>query len=63
MAGLCPDRLRLASASSQWIDRRLAACSHLAELQRSNPINQQIEERLVELLPSAAAAGRRSYAA
>ena len=46
MAALRPDRLRSASSSSRWIDRWLAACSDLAELERSNPMTDAVIDEI-----------------
>jgi 8-amino-7-oxononanoate synthase len=45
MAALHPDPLR-SSTSSRWIDRWLAACSELAELERSNPMTDAVIDEI-----------------
>src|SRR6478672_12077825 len=48
-----PDGPRARTASSRWIDRWLAACSELAELERSNPMTdaviQEIDGRMIRV--------------
>jgi 8-amino-7-oxononanoate synthase len=41
-----PDGPRSRSASSRWIDRWLAACSELAELERSNPMTDAVIDEI-----------------
>jgi 8-amino-7-oxononanoate synthase len=41
-----PDRPRSPSASNRWIDRWLAACSELAELERSNPMTDAVIDEI-----------------
>ena len=41
-----PDGPRSRSASPRWIDRWLAACSELAELERSNPMTDAVIDEL-----------------
>ena len=48
-----PDGPRSRSASPRWIDRWLAACSELAELERSNPMTDavidEIDSRMIRI--------------
>src|SRR6188472_1947700 len=46
MAALRPHRVRSSSSSSAWIDRWLAACSELAELERSNPMTDAVIDEI-----------------
>ena len=41
-----PDGPRSRSASPRWIDRWLAACSELAELERSNPMTDAVIDEI-----------------
>ena len=41
-----PDGPRSPSASPRWIDRWLAACSELAELERSNPMTDAVIDEI-----------------
>jgi 8-amino-7-oxononanoate synthase len=41
-----PERPRSPSASNRWIDRWLAACSELAELERSNPMTDAVIDEI-----------------
>src|ERR671923_987265 len=46
MSVLRPDGPRSPSASPRWIDRWLAACSELAELERSNPMTDAVIDEI-----------------
>ena len=46
MSGYRPDGPRSPSASPRWIDRWLAACSELAELERSNPMTDAVIDEI-----------------
>ena len=41
-----PDGPRSPSASPRWIDRWLAACSELVELERSNPMTDAVIDEI-----------------
>ena len=41
-----PDGPRAPTASSRWIDRWLAACSELTELERSNPMTDAVIDEI-----------------
>src|SRR4029450_12153880 len=46
MSGYNPGGPRSPSASPRWIDRWLAACSELAELERSNPMTDAVIDEI-----------------
>ncbi len=46
MSGYRPDGPRSPSASPRWIDRWLAACSELVELERSNPMTDAVIDEI-----------------
>jgi 8-amino-7-oxononanoate synthase len=46
MGAMGTEGVRSASASSRWVDRWLAACSELAELERSNPMTDAVIEEI-----------------
>jgi 8-amino-7-oxononanoate synthase len=46
MSGYAFDVPRFPTASSRWIDRWLAACSDLAELERSNPMTDAVIDEI-----------------
>ena len=46
MSAFRPDGPRSPRASDRWIDRWLAACSELAELERSNPMTDAVIDEI-----------------